>query len=261
MSKNFYWMKMYRTFFSDPQIKKLRRIAGGDTYTVIYQKMMLLSIVNGGVIHFEGIEESLPKELSLVLDEDEENVKVTLVYMQSQNLIEQITPECFLLPAVPPLIGKEGDSAERVRRFREKKKVEMLHCNDTVTRCNSDVTQSKSKIIEKEIKPSLLLSPVISQKSQIPTFDLKDIKSFREHLSDVCPTFQFSLAGEMGYTKEHRGFCLKSGYIFSLHTNKLVDRSESFEIWQHLFYRRNKVFELANTQIQNKKGNHANDNR
>lgn len=251
MSKNFYWMKMYRTFFSSPQIKKLRRIAGGDTYTVIYQKMMLLSIANGGVIHYEGIEESLVKELSLVLDEDEDNIKVTLSYMQSQNLIEQINPECFLLPSVPPLIGKEGDSAERVRRFREKKKVEMLHCNDAVTERNGDVTQSKSKIIEKEIKPSLLLSPAISQKSQTPTFDLKDIKSFREQLSNVCPNFQFSLAGEMGYTREHRGFCLKSGYIFSLHTNKLVDRGESFEIWQHLFYKRKKVFELVNTQIQN----------
>lgn len=259
MQKNFYWMKMYRTFFSDPQIKKLRRIAGGDTYTVIYQKMMLLSIVNGGVIHFEGIEESLPKELSLVLDEDEENVKVTLAYMQSQNLIEQINPECFLLPAVPPLIGKEGDSAERVRRFREKKKVEMLHCNDAVTGRNGDVTQSKSKIIEKEIKPSLLLSPT----SHKPTYDLKDIKSFREQLSNMYPNFSFSLSGEMGYSREHRGFCLKSGYIFSLHTNKLVDRTESFEIWEYLFHRKNKVFELANTQIQNqsKETTNANNNQ
>lgn len=152
MAKNFYWMKMHRTFFSDPQIKKLRRIAGGDTYTVIYQKMMLLSIVNGGVIHYEGIEESLAKELSLVLDEDEENVKVTLAYMQSQNLIETIDKECFLLPKVPSLIGKEGDSAERVRQFRERKKVNALHCNGMVTDCNDDVTQSKRIEIDKEKK-------------------------------------------------------------------------------------------------------------
>lgn len=126
MSKKYYWLKLPSNFFIDPRIKKLRRIAGGDTYTVIYQKIMLLSIINGGVVSFEGIEECFTKELSLVLDEDEENVKVTLAYMQSQNLIEQINPECFLIPAVPPLIGKESDSAERVRRFREKKKVMSL---------------------------------------------------------------------------------------------------------------------------------------
>lgn len=152
MAKKYYWLKQPSNFFVDPKIKKLRRIAGGDTYTVIYQKMMLLSIVNGGVIHYEGIEESLAKELSLVLDEDEENVKVTLAYMQSQNLIETIDEECFLLPAVPSLIGKEGDSAERVRQFRERKKVNTLHCNSVVTDCNDTVTQSKRIEINKEKK-------------------------------------------------------------------------------------------------------------
>lgn len=258
MAKKYYWLKLPSNFFVDPKIKKLRRIAGGDTYVIIFLKMMLLVINTNGILEFEGIEKTLEDELSLKLDEDENNVKVVLAFLSSNGELEEVSDEAFLLQRVPDLVGKEGDSAERMRKLRERKNIgeipSMSQCDGYVTRSDTE----KEKDIEKEIKPSLLLSPT----SHKPTYDLKDIKSFREQLSNVCPTFQFSLCNELGYSREHRGFCLKSGYIFSLHTNKLVDRSESFEIWQHLFHKKNKVFELANTQIQNqnKEENYANNN-
>ena len=43
MAKKYYWLKLKADWFSDKRIKKLRSIAGGDTYTIIYLKMMLLS--------------------------------------------------------------------------------------------------------------------------------------------------------------------------------------------------------------------------
>lgn len=146
--KKYYWLKQPSTFFQDPKIKKLRRIAGGDTFTIIYQKIMLLSIVNGGVIHYEKIEDSLGKELALVLDEEEENVKVTLSYMQIQGLIEPLDDEDFLIPSVPALIGSETDCAERVRRFREKK---ALHCNAQVTSCNTEKEKERRKERKRQI--------------------------------------------------------------------------------------------------------------
>lgn len=36
--KKYYWLKMTDQFFEDKAIKKLRKIAGGDTYTIIYKK-------------------------------------------------------------------------------------------------------------------------------------------------------------------------------------------------------------------------------
>lgn len=257
MAKKYYWLKLPSNFFVDPKIKKLRRIAGGDTYVIIFLKMMLLVINTNGILEFEGIEKTLEDELALKLDEDENNVKVVLAFLNANGELEEISDEQFLLERVPGLIGKETDGAERKRRQRQKELNVTLsqQRHDEVTLCHTE----KEKDIDKEIKPSLLLSPTLHK----PTYDLKDIKSFREQLSNMYPNFFFSLSGEMGYSREHRGFCLKSGYIFSLHTNQLVDRSESFEIWQHLFYRRNKVFELANTQIQNqhKEENYANNNQ
>ena len=58
MAKKFYWLKLSENFFRQPRIKKLRRIAGGDTYTIIYLKMQLLSLENEGKLYFEGVEET-----------------------------------------------------------------------------------------------------------------------------------------------------------------------------------------------------------
>ena len=57
-NKKYFWLKLKDNFFNQKEIKKLRRIAGGDTYTIIYLKLQLLSIKKEGVIdadkkHFE----------------------------------------------------------------------------------------------------------------------------------------------------------------------------------------------------------------
>lgn len=262
MAKKYYWLKLPSNFFVDPKIKKLRRIAGGDTYVIIFLKMMLLVINTNGILEFEGIEKTLEDELSLKLDEDENNVKVVLAFLSSNGELEEVSDEAFLLQRVPDLVGKEGDSAERVRRLRDKKKVELLHCNDTVTECNDDVTQRKRKIedIEKDIKPSLLLSPSPERKER---FDLKYLNKFREELITTCPTFAFSLQGKIGYSSNHLGFCIKGGYIFDLHTNQIVKSTESFSIWQYLYHVRAHVLHLAQIQAQNqhKETTNANNNQ
>ena len=44
MARKYYWLKLSDDFFKDKTIKKLRKIAGGDTYTIIYLKMLLKAI-------------------------------------------------------------------------------------------------------------------------------------------------------------------------------------------------------------------------
>nr|DAE35611.1 MAG TPA: replisome organizer protein [Caudoviricetes sp.] len=139
MAKRFFWLKLKEDYFDSPRIKKLRKIAGGDTYTVIYLKMQLLSIKNQGVIEYEGIEPTFCEELALKLNEEPENVEVTLSYLASQGLIEESGSGTYLLPEALKGIGSENESAERVRAFRNKK---ALQCNDDVTMGN--VLESKS---------------------------------------------------------------------------------------------------------------------
>lgn len=148
MSKRYYWLKLKEDFFSSPKIKKLRKIAGGDTYTIIYLKMQLLSIKNNGVIEFSGVENTFEEELALVLDEDVDNIAVTIRFLQSQNLIEFDGCNSFLLKEAAENIGSECESAERMRAFREKKKEELL------SQCDSNVISSDKSLISISISNS-----------------------------------------------------------------------------------------------------------
>ncbi len=115
MSKRYYWLKLQKDFFTQPKIKKLRKIAGGDTYTIIYLKMQLLSLNNGGKLFFEGIEENFPEEIALTIDEDPDNVKVTVQYLLSQGLIEPCSETEFLMTETQSLtLLGIGISQERV---------------------------------------------------------------------------------------------------------------------------------------------------
>ena len=55
MGKRYYWLKLPDDFFRQKPIKKLRKIAGGDTYTIIYLKMLLISLKNEGKLYFDGV--------------------------------------------------------------------------------------------------------------------------------------------------------------------------------------------------------------
>ena len=150
--KKYYWLKLQKDFFKDPRVKKLRRIAGGDTYTCIYLQLMLLSLETGGILTHEGIEPTFEAELSLIIDEDEDNIRVTPNFLLSQGLLEQFDNK-FSLSQVINLIGTESDSAERVRKLRAKKKdVEALQCNDEVTSGNENVTTDIRDRERKNIK-------------------------------------------------------------------------------------------------------------
>lgn len=143
MSKRYYWLKLQKDFFTQPKIKKLRKIAGGDTYTIIYLKMQLLSLNNGGKLFFDGIEESFSEEIALTIDEDPDNVKVTVQYLLSQGLIEPCSETEFLMTETQSLICSESESAERVRASRKNK---ALQCNTNVTECNNNVQKCNTDI-------------------------------------------------------------------------------------------------------------------
>lgn len=143
MSKRYYWLKLQKDFFIQPKIKKLRKIAGGDTYTIIYLKMQLLSLNNGGKLFFDGIEESFSEEIALTIDEDPDNVKVTVQYLLSQGLIEPCSETEFLMTETQSLICSESESAERVRASRKNK---ALQCNTNVTECNNNVQKCNTDI-------------------------------------------------------------------------------------------------------------------
>ena len=69
-------------------MKKLRRIAGGDTYTIIYLKLQLLSAEAGGWLYYEGVENTFTEELAILLDEDLKDVRTAINILYEMGLIE-----------------------------------------------------------------------------------------------------------------------------------------------------------------------------
>lgn len=155
MGKRYYWLKLPDDFFRQKPIKKLRRIAGGDTYTIIYLKMLLVSLKNEGKLFFDGVEENFTEEIALELDEEEENVKVTVQFLMAQGLLQLIDESEYELTECSRMVGSESASAERMRRLRDKK---TSQCDIGVTQQLhlSDVEKEKEIEIDKdkEIEPS-----------------------------------------------------------------------------------------------------------
>ena len=148
MAKKYYWLKLRNDWFGDKRIKKLRSIAGGDTYTIIYLKMQLLSLKNEGKLFFEGVEDDFVSELALDLDEEVENVKITVSFLMKNGMLELNNTDEYLLTEVPETIGSETAGAERVRKFRNNKKA--LQCNTNVTECNTEVDKEIESELDKE---------------------------------------------------------------------------------------------------------------
>lgn len=144
--KRYYWLKLQEDFFDSKRIKKLRKIAGGDTYTIIYLKMQLLAMKSGGILEYTGLEKTFAEELALDLDEDPDNVSVTVNFLLSCNLLETSDNREYFVPYSVMNTGSEGSSAKRVREFRER---QALLCN------SNGVTSPSHRHGEKEIEEEI----------------------------------------------------------------------------------------------------------
>ena len=153
--KRYYWLKLKDDFFSSKRIKKLRKMAGGNTYTIIYLKLQLLAMKHDGIINFSGLEDSVAAELALDLDEQLEDVQVTLMYLLSCGLAETSDNVSFFFPYAAENVGSEGASAQR---WREWKARQVLVSNAAQTQCKQitngekEIEKEKEKEIEIEIE-------------------------------------------------------------------------------------------------------------
>lgn len=161
--RKFYWLKLKNDFFEQKEIKKLRRIAGGDTFTIIYLKMQLLSLKTDGKLFFDGVEDTFAKELALTFDETAENVEMTLGFLRAHKLIEQVEADEYILPETVKNIGSEGGSAERMRRLRTKSSqsdATLSLCDSHVTKSDIEKEKEKEKEVEKDTTPVPSPEPV-----------------------------------------------------------------------------------------------------
>ena len=149
-TKRYYWIKLKQDFFGQKEIKKLRKLPGGDTLTIIFLKLQLLSLDNNGIIYFDGIENSFEEEIALEIDEEPDNVRFTISYLLKIGWIEESnTDEAISYNLVKIEVGSESTSAARVRRHRANSaSLKALQSNGLVTTSNKNVTTEQEQETE-----------------------------------------------------------------------------------------------------------------
>ena len=150
-NRRYYWLQLKDDFFNSKEMKLMRKLPGGEEITIIYLKMMLVSLSEQGKLYFEGLAEDLAEELSLIIDEDPEAIRLTLMFLTKKKLLTTSDNYQFNLEQVPEMIGSETASARRVRKHRENQKA--LQCNPDVTKCNGDIDIDIDIDIDKEQNP------------------------------------------------------------------------------------------------------------
>ena len=141
--KRYYWFKMEQSFFEQKEIKYLRRLPGGDTYTIIYLKLILKSLENDGKIYYENIGDDYSQEWALEIEEDEKAVSFLVAFLINKGLMIDCGFDEFEITKTKSLVGSETASAERKRRQRERERELPLL---------ESVTMSQVSHIEKEIE-------------------------------------------------------------------------------------------------------------
>ena len=157
-SEKYYWLKLKDDFFSSKRIKKLRKLAGGDTFLIIYLKMQLISMKNDGIIRYTGLEKTFAEELALDIDEDIDNVQVTLSYLVGTGLAESSDNINYFFPYAVENVGSETAAAQRMREARsrvslppaEQQENISEQCSNNVRTCYTDI--EKEKEIDKELE-------------------------------------------------------------------------------------------------------------
>ena len=140
-NRRYYWLQLKDDFFNSKEMKLMRKLPGGEEITIIYLKMMLASLAEQGKLYFEGLAEDLAEELSLIIDEDPEAIRLTLMFLTKKKLLTTSDNYQFNLEQVPEMVGSETASTRRSRKHRETQK--LLQCNTTATKGNGDIDIDK----------------------------------------------------------------------------------------------------------------------
>ncbi|WP_308518465.1 phage replisome organizer N-terminal domain-containing protein [uncultured Veillonella sp.] len=118
----YFWWKFKHDFFDDIGIKRLSKLPKGDTFILLYIKLITLALKCNGYICYEGIGISLNEEISLHLDRDIEECTELIEVLEKYNLITLIDDnETIYIKSFNTYTGVD-DAKTRMRNSRERNK-------------------------------------------------------------------------------------------------------------------------------------------
>jgi predicted phage replisome organizer len=129
--RRFYWLQLKTSFFDQIHVRFLLAQKNGDSLLVTYEKLLLLSIENGrdGAITFNHFQETFEDELAFTIQRPIEEVQTVLALMTKYQQVIQPDDNTLAFCEAIENTGSEGSSAERKRKYDDKKRMEKQQGN------------------------------------------------------------------------------------------------------------------------------------
>jgi predicted phage replisome organizer len=161
--KKYYWLKLKRDFFKRHDIRIVEEMPNGKDYILFYLKMLVESVDHEGELRFSDTIPYNEAMLATITNTNLDIVRAAMKIFTELQMIEIMDDGTYYMTEVMKMIGSasNSDTANRQRRFREKKRQELCANNtDSVTKSNAGVTlgvtkDNESKSKRKEIEGEL----------------------------------------------------------------------------------------------------------
>lgn len=121
---------------------------------LFYLKLLVESVDHDGSLRFSDTIPYNDQMLSTITNTNIDTVHRAMDILEGLHLVEILDDQTIFMQEVEKMVGSEGWSTQRVRRYREKlqdsskKNALPLHCNATVTYCNEEKELEKDKELE-----------------------------------------------------------------------------------------------------------------
>lgn len=146
MEKKRYWLKLDKDFLKSSQIKVIKNMPNGKDYIIFYLALLLESIETVGHLRFSELVPYSEDMLASITDTNVDIVRSAVKIFQSLGLLEILDDGTIFMTQVAQMTGKESESAERVRLYRQREKERIaLQCNEDVTECNDNKEKQRTE--------------------------------------------------------------------------------------------------------------------
>ncbi|HPY89069.1 MAG TPA: phage replisome organizer N-terminal domain-containing protein, partial [Spirochaetota bacterium] len=151
MENKKYWLKLQKDFLKSTHIRVIKNMPNGKDYIIFYLALMLESIEYVGHLRFSDLVPYNEEMLASITETNVDIVRSAVKIFTQLGLMEYLDDGTIYMTQVAQMIGKESDSAERVRQYRLRQQDQKaLQCNNEVTNSN-DIKRKKEDIdIKKE---------------------------------------------------------------------------------------------------------------
>ena len=144
--KRYFWLKLKEDWFSGTTEKYLKSLPAGDSLLITYLKIQLMSLKTEGFLKYERLLPSAEEEIAMLIDEPVNNVRLLINVLLKTGALERLDDNSLYLLSLQNLIGSEGSSTDRVRRFRERQKA--LQCNNNQLQIEGEILGNSELDVE-----------------------------------------------------------------------------------------------------------------